>query len=389
MNTRTTRAPGLVALMVAHCAGMVDLIALPVWIGTLVQHYRLDPQQAGALATSFLAGAVLASITLATRFQRLSPRWVATGGYAVSALCFAWLTQPLPYGAMVALHALGGLSAGLSLSATHGTIARSHNPHRRFALVGVALGVFAVAFMAVVPGWIAMHGGPRLFAVFSAVMALAAVACALAFPAPELARPQAGEPGHPTANTRIPAPVWFGIIGVSAMALVQSMTFSFLELVGHGRGYSAAQVTGVLVVLGLVNLLPAGLAALLQQRWPARRVLIAGPLLQALLAAVIMGAPHFMAYALAASVFAAVMIFTHTFAFGLMAQLEPSGRAMAATPAMLMVGAALGPVLGGTLVKAAGYTSLGVAALLIGAVALACMSRLPTTPSSPLTPETA
>jgi predicted MFS family arabinose efflux permease len=90
-----------------------------------------------------------------------------------------------------------------------------------------------------------------------------------------------------------------------------------------------------------------------------------------------MNAGSFYAYAGAASVFAAVMIFTHTFAFGLMAQLEPSGRAMAATPAMLMVGAAIGPVLGGTLVKTAGYGSLGVAAILIGGIAAWCMSRLP------------
>jgi predicted MFS family arabinose efflux permease len=206
------------------------------------------------------------------------------------------------------------------------------------------------------------------------------VGCASGAPAP------AGDPtavGAPVA--RIPRAVWFGIVGISAMALVQSMTFSFLERVGSDRGYSLALITGVLVVLGMVNLLPAGLAAVLEKRWNARHVLLAGPVIQALLAAVIMNAPSFYAYAGAASVFAAVMIFTHTFAFGLMARLEPSGRAMAATPAMLMVGAAIGPVLGGTLVKTAGYGSLGLAAVLIGTLAVLCMSRLPGhAPSSPV-----
>ena len=37
---------GRVALMVGHCAGMVDLVALPVWVGTLISVYRFDPQQA-------------------------------------------------------------------------------------------------------------------------------------------------------------------------------------------------------------------------------------------------------------------------------------------------------------------------------------------------------
>ena len=55
---------GRTALMVAHCAGMVDLVALPLWVGTLIARFGLDPQQAGLLATLFLAGVVLASVLL-------------------------------------------------------------------------------------------------------------------------------------------------------------------------------------------------------------------------------------------------------------------------------------------------------------------------------------
>ena len=45
----TNSLRGRVALMVGHCAGMVDLVALPVWVGTLISVYRFDPQQAGLL----------------------------------------------------------------------------------------------------------------------------------------------------------------------------------------------------------------------------------------------------------------------------------------------------------------------------------------------------
>ncbi|MBL8303384.1 MAG: MFS transporter, partial [Ideonella sp.] len=54
---RTDSLRGRAALRVAHCAGMVDLVALPVWVGALIAHYRFDPQQAGLLATLFLVGA--------------------------------------------------------------------------------------------------------------------------------------------------------------------------------------------------------------------------------------------------------------------------------------------------------------------------------------------
>jgi len=62
MKTSTESWPGRIALMVAHCAGMVDLVALPVWVGALIAQYQFTPPQAGGLATLFLVGAVLSSL---------------------------------------------------------------------------------------------------------------------------------------------------------------------------------------------------------------------------------------------------------------------------------------------------------------------------------------
>lgn len=380
MSITTTSKRGRIALMVGHCAGMVDLVALPVWVGTLMAAYRLDPQQAGMLATLFLAGAVVASLMLAPRFNRLHGRVVATLGFGAAALGFGLASTTSQFGGLALAHAVSGIAAGAALSVTHGTIARSARPHRLFALVGMALGVFAILFLGATPPLVAAAGGPVLFLVFAAVMAVGGLVAALAFPVPDAVVDTQAAPDKASAAAPIPSVVWFGIAGIASMGLVQSMTFSFLERVGSDRGFGMQAVTGVLIALGFVNLFPAALAALLERRWSARTVMVAGPLLQALLVTVIMNTPTFVPYALAASVFAAVMIFTHTFAFGLLAQLDRSGRAMAATPAMLMTGAAIGPILGGTLVKAFGYGSLAVAALVIGAIVAFCFSRIPAAP---------
>ncbi|WP_342620136.1 MFS transporter [Rhodoferax sp. GW822-FHT02A01] len=367
--------------MVAHCAGMVDLVALPIWVGTLISQYRLDPQQAGLLATLFLAGVVLASLLLAPRFHRFNGRLVATLGFGVSALCFAGASVLSDFGALAVLHALAGLSSGFALSVTHGTISRSTRPHRLFALVGMALGVFAIVFVGATPPSVAALGGPVLFRIFAGVMAVGALVAATSFPLPDAL---SSDHGADVAVRGIPRAVWFGILGIACMALVQAMTFSFLERVGRDRGFGLEAVTGVLIALGFVNLFPAGLAALLERRWRARNVMLVGPALQVLLVVTIMNATTFVPYALAASVFAAVMIFTHTFAFGLLSGMDPSGRSMAATPAMMMTGAAIGPILGGTLVKLLGYGSLGGAALVIGVCAIFAFSRIPATqPSLP------
>lgn len=381
MATTTETLRGRAALMVAHCAGMIDLVALPVWVGALIGHYKLNPQQAGMMATLFLVGAVIASVLLAPRLNQLRGRPVVAVCFAISASCFAGASQATSVPVLAVLHAVAGLFAGAALSVTHGTIARSANPHRGFALVGIALGVFAIVFFAVVPQLIGRWGGAMVFVAFACIMAAGALVAALAFPAllavGHDAGPAAHMPGAGGPSGKIPAAVWWGIVGIACMGLVQSMTFSFLQRVGVDRGFGAQAVAGVLVALGFVNLAPAALAAVLEKRWNARAVLLAGPLVQAALTFTIMHATDFAPYAVAASVFAAVMIFTHTFAFGLLARLDPSGRAMAATPAMVMVGAAIGPVLGGSLIKGWGYGAIGIVALAIAVFAVVCFFRLP------------
>lgn len=367
MKNTTEMWSGRIALMVAHCAGMVDLIALPVWVGTLISGYGLDPQQAGGLATLFLVGAVASSLFFAPRFQRFPARKVASAGFAIAALGFAGVTMTQHYAAMAGLHLVAGMAAGTGLSFTHGTIGRSRNPHRLFAIVGLALGAFAILFMGVTPKLIAASGAPMLFYVFAAVMLVAAVASIIAFPGVEAKHQEAR-----SAPGKLSRAVWLGAAGVSCMALVQAMMFSFLERVGAERGYGFEAITGLLIALSFVNLLPAPLAALLEKRVSARAVMVCGPVAQAILALMITQSQSFNIYAAGALFFAAVMIFTHTFAFGLLATLDPTGRAVAATPAMIMIGAAIGPILGGTIVKLAGYPSLGISVVAIAVCAVIC-----------------
>jgi predicted MFS family arabinose efflux permease len=366
---------GRAALMAAHCAGLVDLVALPVWVGTLISRYGFDPQQAGGLATLFLFGVVLAGAVCAPLFHRLSGRWVASLGFGTSAVGFWLAADVTAFADMAVLHALCGVATGAALSMTHRTAARSAHPHRLFAMMGTALGVFAIVFLAATPQLIEVVGGPALFHAFAASMGVAGVAGLLAFPSADAVAASGSR--STTRPQPVPRAVWAGIVGIAFMALVQAMTFSMLERVGADRGFDRAALNGVLIALGLVNLLPAALAALLEKRWPARHVLLAGPVVQATLSAVVMVSPVFPPYAVAAALFASVMIFTHTFAFGLLARLDPSGRSLAASPAMMMIGSAIGPVLGGTLVKAHGYEALALAAAGLAMVAVFCFSRLP------------
>jgi predicted MFS family arabinose efflux permease len=372
MRTSTENWPGRIALMIAHCAGMIDLVALPVWVGALIAQYQFTPAQAGGLATLFLVGAVISSLALAPRFNRINARIAAVAGFAIACLAFLASAFVSDFASLAVLHFAGGAAIGCALSFTHGTIAHSANPHRLFAIVGMALGVFAIVFLGATPNLIAAFGGPALFRTFALVMAVAAIAAIVAFPT---ATARSDEDLVDEVAHLRPA-VWFGVAGISCMALTQAMMFSFLERIGIDRGFGREAVTGVLIALGFVNLFPAPLAAFLEKRVSPHAVLLSGPICQALIALGIAFSGSFPAYAAPSVFFAAVMIFTHTFAFGVLSKLDPTARALAGTPAMLMIGAAVGPILGGLLVQGSGYGSLGVAAVVIAAIAVFLFSKV-------------
>lgn len=378
---RTDSWGGRTALCAAHCAGLVDLTALPLWVSALVQHYRFDSQQAGALVTLFLIGGVLASVAVAPWFHRLATgRWLALTGFSTAAVVFHLMADTSGFGAMALLHAVGGAAVGIALSMTHGTVARSANPHRLFAICGMAQGVFALVVMASVPAVMIKSGSWIVFEFFAIVSAVGAVAALAMFPPPNavVGAPSSAQGG--VVRRPIPRAVWGGVLGLCCMSLVQSMSFAFLERAGADRGFSAAQVAAVLVALGIVNLFPSAIAALMERRIAARSVLIAGPIAQALLSATVFNATSYTPYALAGSLLVATILFSHVFGFGLLARLDVSGRVLAATPAMMMTGAAIGPVLGGTLIKSVGYPAVGIAACVVGGIAVACFACLPRLP---------
>ena len=365
---------GMFALMAAHCAGMIDLVALPIWVGTLIVHYQFDPQQAGGLATLFLIGAAGASIFFAPRFNRVHVKLAAVLGFGLAAFSFILSGLTSHFTTLAALHFLGGLAAGAALSVTHGTMGHAINPHRVFGLAGLAIGIFGVVFLGGTPGIIQHVGGQGMFYVMAGVMILASLACLLFFPKPT--RAVDFDDFH-AIKTLPPLgkPVWFCMVGVSLLAMTQAMTLSFYERIGLERGFSRDMVTMALIIYGIVTIFPAPLAALLQKRVSVTAIIAFGPIFQAIFALITTHTHQYKLFAFAGPMMAFTILFVHTFAFGLLARLDPTGRAVAGTPAMLMVGAAIAPFISGTLVKFFSFEAIGYACVAVVAVQVYLFSQ--------------
>lgn len=350
------------ALIVGHMAGMIDLAALPVWVGTLIAGYSLLPAQAGGLATLFLIGVVLCNLVVSARFHKMNGRWLAPLGFWVAALAFVAMTQITDFVPLAVLHFVGGVGTGIGISLSHGTMGLSRNPHRVFAIASFGLGVLAVVYLGITPRLIAESGPSMLFWVFGAVMGIAALVHTLFFPRVE---PPAV---NQTSNAKMSPKVWFLVFGVVCMALNNAMALSFAERAGIDGGFGAEQVQFALITMGLVAILPAIIAAMLEKKLSAMWVAPIGALLHGVCALAMLSADEFPMFMAAIVFMPFLMIFTHTFLFGYLAKLDPTGRAVAATPAMVMTGSAIGPFLGGTIVQNFGYPALGMATFVVALI---------------------
>ena len=161
-------------------------------------------------------------------------------------------------------------------------------------------------------------------------------------------------------------------IGVVCLQTSEAMTFSFVERIGDFRGFAPDSIRTMLIASSFLPLLAPVLAGLLQSKLSPLNVAVSGLIFHGLLSATVSNSTGFMPYAIAASLMISTVIFTHCFIFGLLAKLDPSGRTNAATPSMLMIGTAIGPVVGGTVAKFIGYETVGTTACGIAFIGAIC-----------------
>ena len=371
----TEKNLGRFVLLVGNVAGMVDLVALPLWISGLMQSVKLDPQQAGLQVTLYIFGVFLASVIIAPRFDRIPARLTAASGFALAAVSFFFLQSGVTGLSMSIAHLAAGIGAGLGLSSVHGTIGRSANPLRLFAIASFGVGAFAIPFFIVMPGLMATGGLGALMMVFGILMLFASVLSAVAFPTPPVLPEREALIERmarvPFYQSMLPG-VALAFLGVALMATAQAMAFSFVDRLGAWRGFAPELVAGVFIVGGFINFTAPVIAGFLEKKVRASHAAVGALVAHGALTYTAMNASSYPWFAVAAGSFVFFIIFGHTFMFGLISRLDPTGRASSSTPAMLMIGSAIGPVVGGTIVKALGYPTLGVVTALLAFAGALC-----------------
>lgn len=326
-------------------------ILAPLVVGAIIYSFGVGEREVGGLITAELLTFGAVSILIAPRIAGLPHHWLAIAGTAVVIAGNLGAAGARNFDALYAWRVLAGFGIGIVTAAVNAAIAQARAPALLYGLAWAA----AYALTSIVA--IAMSASAAVLTNGLVYLWLSTV---LALLLPWLwLLPRHG--AAPTAGGMPPGTFWIGgvlmagimMIGASMMAY-----YAFIERIAHaigagtlgsGRVIAAAQIGGI--IGGLI-------VAPLSGRFGVVSTLVAGALFHACAIIVAVCTGVVLVLGAAACLEAVSFVLVISLMLTLAARIDREGRWAAAAGGIFGLSTALGPLLGGTLIEMAGYTSL-------------------------------
>jgi MFS family permease len=342
-------------MLILGIVGSAPSMLSPVIAGALASRFRLPADRVGWALSAMLAGFAGANIVLSILLRLIGKRTLLAASAVLMGVASALILAAQAYAPAVAALFLFGFGGGGILGTTFAIYASDRAPDRRYALQFAAT---TAAMIAIFPAISAARDVYGAFGIFVAFAVAAGVAAVLAFLLPSSTGTTMGTPRLHLGGTE-----WRVHATIAAIAFVSFAGFSvwsFVERVGIAHGYPNAEVGQL---LGLAAL--AGLVAGLSASWLGTRLGRALPTLIALagMALATCGIATSWAYPPGALLFYASWLVVMPYLLGLLAALDPTGRAVAAATAFQNAGMALAPAVAGSLMVFGGFTAVLTLAL--------------------------
>ena len=371
--TRDVNSPEAIASMVTLgvIGGMGTFTFLPMIVGTAVDDLGFTPQQAGLLASAEMAGAGLGTFVVSPRVHLWNRRKIASLGL-LSIIVGATLSMLAgSYGLLIPSRALTGLGAGAIVAAVIASMSGARNPERMFGLWTIFNMVMAsTLFFVVMPRVIAFWGADGVFGALG-VAALIGTFALRKYPVNVAAKTDEAAVGVIDKRK-----VGLGLVAIFCAYLAHGAIWAFMGRIGLAANLDAGLISRVLGSAAL-----AGLAGGLLVTWLGTRSGRVLPNLAALVVSIasllfVINGSTTRAFIVAAMLFYIAWVFGLPYLMGVIAGLDPGGRAAAFAIVMQNIGLAAGPALAGFMISGESFGILGWMGVVLYGVCLALILPL-------------
>lgn len=374
-----TRAAGerrvFVGALGIYTAGGLFWAFLPYFVGLQTAAGGLTQTQAGSLASVYLVGFSVASLSALWWAARLNWRLLIGAAAALIVVALMVLAQSRSYGLSLGAVSVIGLMMGSLWTIAYRIFAASANPDRSFA-AGIVISYSALALFSYLIGGFVIPG----YGLDGAAYLLGAVIVLLSFNALLIPSgpPAGGEDATAAPSLRPPPRIAMALLGILATAFAFAAVWAFAERIGVAAGFDETEISPVIASNLLATAAGSVLATLLGTRFGRKPTLLFGLALMLGAVVVLSGAANFWLYATAIAGLGFAIGFLLPYQMATLAVLDVQHRFVLLIAAAQGLGSAAGPFLGGLAADAGGMRALlGVAGLALGLSALLFLAITP------------
>ncbi len=364
----------LMGLSFGNFIGYLGLTLAPMWIPAVAAAPGSSESAAGIVASLQFACFGISSLATAWLIPRFERRHLAIFGLLLAALSDGGSYLSHGIVSIAICRSLSGLGEGFLLAAVNATAAaNSNSPQRSFAVMSfVLVGLAALGFIAT-PFAKEVLGPSGVFGLM-AIMRLPGIPLLLLLP-------RHGTVAIATRRGALSGVALWVLIAYSLFMTGQLSVYSFLEPLGAAQGLSLRAISLVLALGALLTTVGPVVAGWVGTRYGMHWPLIFGLTTTGLSALLFLAPFNVLAFASGDILFNMIAQFCIVYFLSLLAALDRTGRAVAASSAFMSLGITVGPVVGGLSIRSLGLASVSLVAVILHLAAAAVLSanlrRLP------------
>jgi len=345
-------------------------MALPLWVGAIIDDYELTAEQAGIIAAVEYGAVAIVSVIIATKVHRFNLKHVSLIGMICLLIGNGGAVFASEFQSLIVTRGIAGIGKGLVIAAIFSLAARTQNPTKSFAIINGAYTALATIIYLTLPVPIKANGATGAFAALFVVVLFGALF--LYWVPSTRAVDQLKATATEDPKLAVPLSGFLVLIALIFMWAANGSIWTYVERLGQSTGLSLQQVGTTLSIAAAVAILGPITAHYVHDRFGFRKPIMIGATLKIGAALVLCNWMIPQAYIVAATLFVLAALFIVPYLMSLMSLADPTGRLAAAAGGLLTAGSSLGAYLGGVTLTYSNTFTLSILAvsLLMGVMLL-------------------
>lgn len=364
---------GAIALGVVGAAG---ILLLPGLVGVMAESLSLGPSEVGWLASADLTTMGLAMFFMAFVIHRVDWRVAAMLSLALLCIGAGWSASAESFNSIIVARLLSGWGGGTAMSVAFALLGGMANPDRQFGLYMVCAPSFGAIGLYLIQA-IATHDARAV--VFTALVVVTLLSFVPMIWLPRRHENSAAIQGSANPGVRLPYTlVGLGLVGVFFYFLAQGNVWAYIERIGNAAEISVGVIGKALSAASIAGIVGAFIAMQIHTRFGRAAPLFVSAVVSLVAVALLDGEVGVLDFVVASALFNLAWNFSQPLFSGLMAELDPSGRAVVMMGAVLTVGIGIGPAVAALIITddLSPVIYIAIAAIAISQVFVQILIRL-------------